>query len=81
MIEVRKVNPHILNPNGSNALHILFANYQFDDQASAEGLALRIIKKNVNLNLVDNNGLTPLHVAIKKSQVKAIQFAMNHNNG
>lgn len=30
LVEARAVDPHILNPNGSNAMHILFANFQFD---------------------------------------------------
>ena len=64
-------NPHILNPNGSNSMHILFANYMFDE-VKAKALALNIINKGVNINLMDNNGLTPLLVAIKKSQLKAL---------
>ncbi len=27
MMDECKANPHILNPNGSNAMHILFANF------------------------------------------------------
>lgn len=65
IIEERGANPHILNPNGSNIMHILFANYMYDE-VLAEKLALKIIKERVNINLVDNNGLTPIHVAIKK---------------
>ena len=72
LIEARNVNPHTLNPNGSNAMHILFANFQYDSTGISESLALRMIRKNVNINLVDNNGLTPIHVAIKKNQVKAL---------
>ena len=59
-------NPHIINPNGSNAMHILFANFQFDED-NAEALALKLIHNQINLNLIDSNGLTPLHVAIKKN--------------
>lgn len=66
MIEEKNANPHILNPNGSNSLHILFANYMYNEN-QAEKLAMRIIKEKVNINLVDNNGLTPIHVAIKKN--------------
>ena len=53
-------------------MHILFANFQYDSTGISESLALRMIRKNVNINLVDNNGLTPIHVAIKKNQVKAL---------
>ena len=60
-------------------MHILFANYQYEATGVAQSLAFRLIKKNINVNLVDNNGLTPLHVAIKKNQLKAIEFACSHN--
>lgn len=30
LLSVNKANPHITNPNGSNAMHILFANFHFD---------------------------------------------------
>jgi len=40
---------------------------------------MKIIKKGVNINLVDNNGLTPILVAIKKSQLKALDFALEYN--
>jgi ankyrin repeat protein len=30
LLTVNKATPHITNPNGSNAMHILFANYHFD---------------------------------------------------
>ena len=66
MLDRYRANPHILNPNGSNALHILFANFSTDLDL-AQTLAGKLIRQNVNVNLVDNNGLTPLHVAIKKN--------------
>jgi len=71
-------NPHILNPNGSNALHILFANFQFGDDFS-ELLSRRLISLNLDLNLIDNNGLSPIHVAIKKNQISALEFAVKFN--
>jgi hypothetical protein len=48
-------------------MHILFANYQYENPSLSESLALRLLRKNINTNLVDNNGLTPIHVAIKKN--------------
>lgn len=36
------VNPHIKNPNGSNSIHILFANFSFDEE-SAQSLLLKLI--------------------------------------
>lgn len=78
MIEEKDINTHNVNPNGSNAMHVLFANYMFDEQ-HAEKLAIKLIKEKVNVNLVDNNGLTPIHVAINKSQMKALEFAWQFN--
>lgn len=78
LLQTNKANPHITNPNGSNALHILFANYQFDTDF-AESLGLSLLALRINLNLIDNNGLSPIHVAIKKNQQKALVFAENHN--
>jgi hypothetical protein len=66
ILNLDTVNPHITNTNGSNAIHILFANYAFEEENS-ESLAIKLINLKANLNLIDNNGLSPLHVAIKKS--------------
>jgi len=35
MIEAKGANPHILNPNGSNVMHILFANYMYDEEKAS----------------------------------------------
>jgi len=32
LIIQNNANPHITNPNGSNAMHILFANFMFDQE-------------------------------------------------
>ena len=37
------------------------------------------MREKVVINLVDNNGLTPIHVAIKKGQRQALVFAKSHN--
>jgi hypothetical protein len=61
----RSLNPHITNSNGSNAMHILFANFNFGQEYS-EKLAHKLINKNLDINLIDTNELSPIHVAIKK---------------
>lgn len=61
-------------------MHILFANYQQGEANNySQQIAKKLIQKHVDINHVDNNGLSPLHVAIKKSQIKAIEFAKFHN--
>lgn len=39
ILAIAKASPHITNTNGSNAIHILFANYSYDEE-NAEKLAL-----------------------------------------
>jgi hypothetical protein len=67
-----KINVHCLNPNGSNCMHILFANFSFSEGNDAEKLANSLIAHGIDMNLVDNNGLSPIHVAVKKSQIGAL---------
>ena len=68
-----------LNSNGASLLHILFANYD-KDLKNNERLALLLIETcELDVNLGDNDNKTPLHVAINKSQQKALKFAFNYN--
>jgi len=69
-----------LNPNGSNTLHILFANFSFGEDGESQLLADALIGRGIDLNLIDNNGLSPVHVAIKKGQLSALKYAVAHNN-
>jgi ankyrin repeat protein len=74
-----KVNVHSLNPNGSNCMHILFANFSFGEGNDSERLANSLISHGIDMNLVDNNGLSPIHVAIKKNQLDALKYASKFN--
>ena len=78
MIEQHDADPIVLNSNNSNLLHILFANFNHN-MKEAPRLADLLIKRRVNLNLVDKDGKSPLLVAIKKSQIEAIEYADQHN--
>lgn len=68
----------MLNSNNSNLLHILFANYNHN-LVHGPLLANLLLDRKVNLNLIDKDGKSPLLVAIKKSQLQAIEFAHSHN--
>jgi len=37
------------------------------------------VSMGLDVNLVDKNGFSPLHVAVKKEQTNAIEFALKHN--
>ena len=68
----------MLNNNNSNLLHILFANFSHDAR-NAPQLADLLIRSNVSLNLVDKDGKSPLHVALKKQQLQALQYIHEYN--
>jgi ankyrin repeat protein len=55
-----------LNQNQSNLLHILFANYEGGDLFSAGLMAEALCTKGVDPNLIDLEGKSPLHVAVRK---------------
>lgn len=44
LIDEKGVNPHCLNANGSNAMHVLFANYMYDE-VNGEKLARKLIQR------------------------------------
>ena len=56
----------------------MFANFSHDPN-HAPRLADLLIEHKVSLNLVDKDGKTPLHVAIKKQQIQAMQYIHDHN--
>lgn len=67
----------MLNQNNANLLHILFGCFE---QAAdySQVLANTLLTHGVDPNHVDDEGKTPLHVAIKKQQIGAVRFAVDH---
>ena len=41
----------------------------------AKSLASKFFEFKLDVNLVDNNGLAPIHVAVKKFQLEALEYA------
>ena len=78
LIQKYGADPTVLNNNNSNLLHILFANFSHDAK-NAPKLADLLIESNVSLNLVDKDGKSPLHVALKKNQLQALQYVHDYN--
>ena len=75
-----KVDCSVLTASKSNLLHILFSVFESaGNLIEAACLAKELIKRGVNPNLVDDEGKTPLHVAVKKYQTEAIKFAISFN--
>ena len=66
------------NEDGNNALHYLFLNYHQNPQNSKE-LAKILIKRGINVNQLNKNKLSPLHLAIVNNQIDAIAFALKYN--
>lgn len=42
-------------------------------------MAITLLLFNTNPNTYNNEGYTPLHVAIINQQIEAVQFAINYN--
>lgn len=58
------LNTNAKDDEGNNALHYLFGHFGFDNPLSTK-IGNIILKKGVELNLVNKAELTPLHVAVK----------------
>jgi len=52
-------------------MHILMANFN-GDLKNAAILANYLIDNNLEVNLIDSEGKSPLHVAVKKQQIEAL---------
>ena len=78
LIQKYGADPAVLNNNNSNLLHILFANFSHDP-VNAPNLADLLVNHKVSLNLIDKDGKSPLHVAIKKQQIQALQYIHDFN--
>lgn len=67
-----------MTTSNCNLLHILFANFHGDPH-NAPALAELLLAHKVDPNLLDKNGKTPLHSALKQEQLSAIGFASTHS--
>ena len=60
------------NPNGNYPIH------QICEHQSLE-LLQKIIKKNVNLNIVNRDKQTALHIACKNNWIEGVKLLLEHN--
>ena len=72
MINIEEVNPHVLNTIGANLIHLLFVKYD-KDTIQAFAILKKCIKRGVNVNLVDQIGAAPVHIALRKKQYQALR--------
>ena len=69
---------NVRNDEGNNAMHFLFMNFSINTSQS-KVLADQLIKKGINLNALNNNELSPVHLAILGSNYEALEYAINYN--
>lgn len=64
--------------DSNNAMHLLMAYFGHDSKESAH-LALMLLRRGIDLNSLNKNELTPVHIAIKSFQAKALKFVLDYN--
>ncbi|EGR31963.1 leucine rich repeat protein [Ichthyophthirius multifiliis] len=67
------------NAEGNTPLHFIFSNFIKDPEESAK-IAQILLDNGANPNLENNEKWTPLHLAVKKGSIEAVQFALQYNN-
>ena len=73
------VNINARNEDGCNAMHFLMTHFGIDVPMTAK-ITQTLLKKGIEVNLLNKAELSPLHVAIKNFQNKALKFAFDYNN-
>lgn len=78
MLNRDDVDPKVMNTIGANCVHLLFVKYDKDSILAYEILK-KLIAKGVNVNLVDQIGGSPVHIALRKNQYQAISDCISLN--
>lgn len=73
------VNVNAKDTNGNTPLHLLFQTCDFFPQLSIKVCNSIINNPKCNVNVLNNELLTPLHLAARAHQKQAIRFAIEHN--
>ncbi|CAD8211725.1 unnamed protein product [Paramecium octaurelia] len=68
----RNVGMHELDIYGNNSIHYLFCVYQMNEMEAQKILQL-LLKNGVNGNHINNNGYTPIHLAVSKGYIQVIE--------
>uniref|UniRef100_T1JD11 RHD domain-containing protein n=1 Tax=Strigamia maritima TaxID=126957 RepID=T1JD11_STRMM len=70
------VDPNLRDKRGNNSVHVAVQNCQHDDIAILNEL---LKTPNLNLDVINNGGFTPLHLAVMNRSLKAIAALLNAN--
>lgn len=67
LITSNQADGKVTNSNGASLLHVLFANFDRNKRYNEQLATILIEVCHVDVNLLDNDGKTALHVAIGKN--------------
>ena len=72
------VNINAKDEDGSNALHYLMSNFNQDPENASKLMNL-LLKKGIEVNLLNKLSMSPLHMAVRGFQAKAVKLAIQYN--
>ncbi|CEM25284.1 unnamed protein product [Vitrella brassicaformis CCMP3155] len=72
-------NVVVVDSEGNNALHVLFSVYNAGERKTSEAIARMLLGAGVRCNQANCEHWTPLHMAARRSQHRAVSFAVQWN--
>ena len=72
------VNINAKDEEGCNALHYLLSNFNSDPENCGK-LMNSLLKKGIEVNLLNKQQMSPIHLAVKGFQSKALKYAIQYN--
>ena len=72
LLEGNKVNFNIIDEKGNNLIHRMFEKYNDIDAKMLD----RLIKNNIDINLPNSLGKTPMHILVKKHNERAVNYVI-----
>jgi ankyrin repeat protein len=73
------VNINAKDEEGNNAFHFLMGHFGYDSVQCSK-IGIQLLKKGIEVNILNKAEFSPLHVCIKTFQLKAIKFALEYNS-
>lgn len=72
------ININAKDEEGSNALHYLFGHFGYENNLSTK-IANIMLKKGVEVNLLNKAELSAIHISVKNYQHKSLKYALEYN--